>query len=310
MAPRGGQALAGISSREGLGTTISRVHGSVNRFSRNDSEDFVQEALTRAVARNVSGDLEPWLRTVSRRIAVDNSRKAREYAVGGADEVDVIGSRHAQSPEDVVLNNEGVGLIRRAMRSLPARYRDALIEYSQHGENTAVSTHLGLSSNATCSLLSRARARLREELDRVGYAFGSVALKMQRWHREVATAAAGAAFVAVVASSSGAAAAPEHALVVRPVAVVKQAASPSVVLHAAAPVARSLTAPVTTVRAVVRSVVKHAEIVRYQVAACSLGGKTVIAPYISVVKDEHPSVVGKIATQLPKLPVVQAGPCR
>src|SRR5437879_2781806 len=187
MAPRGGQALAGFASGEGFGTAISNVRGSVARFSRNDSQDIVQEALTRAVAHEVRGNLEPWLRTVSRRIAIDNARKARECAIGTSDEVEKVSRRTAGSPEDVVLNNEGVGLIRRAMRSLPTRYRDALLAYSRDGDNGAVAAHFGLSSNATCSLLSRARARLREELDRVGYAFGGVCLKLQRWHREVAT---------------------------------------------------------------------------------------------------------------------------
>jgi RNA polymerase sigma factor (sigma-70 family) len=309
MALGGGQALAGFSTGEGLGTTISKVRGSVARFSRNDSQDIVQEALTRAVAHDVRGNLEPWLRTVSRRIAIDNSRRAREFAIGAADDMDKVSSPHSQSPEDVVLNNEGVGMIRRAMRSLPSRYRDALLAYSQDGDNGAVSAHFGISSNATCSLLSRARARLREELDRVGYAFGGIAMKLQRWHREVATAAAGACFVAVVAGSSGAAAMPAA-----PTATVRApaAAAPAAVVQqapAAAVVARAVPV-VAPVRAVVRDVVKRTEVVRYQVVACGLRGKPVVAPYATIVKDEHPSIVGSLATKLPKLPVMDTGTCR
>jgi RNA polymerase sigma factor (sigma-70 family) len=308
MAPRGGQALADLSSAEGLGTTISNVRGSVARFSSNDSQDIVQEALTRAVAHDVRGNLEPWLRTVSRRIAIDNARRAREYAIGAADDVDKVFSPGSQSPEDIVLNNEGVGMIRRAMRSLPVRYRDALLAYSQEGDNGAVAEHFGISSNATCSLLCRARSRLREELDRVGYAFGAAAMKLQRWHREVATAAAGACFVAVVAGSSGAVATPAAH---EPVPAPAVAAAP--VVTSIAPVravAASAVQVIAPVRAVVRDVVKRTEVVRYQVVACGLRGKPVVAPYATIVKDGHPSIVGSLATNLPKLPVMDTGTCR
>jgi len=287
------------------------VRGSVARFSRNDSQDIVQEALTRAVAHDVRGNLEPWLKTVSRRIAIDNARRAREFAIGAGDDVDKVSATHAQSPEDVVLNNEGVGMIRRAMRSLPVRYRDALVAYSQDGDNSAVAAHFGISPNATCSLLSRARARLRAELDRVGYACGGVALKLQRWHREVATAAAGACFVAVVAGSGGAVASTpvRHAPVAQPATV-----KPAAVAHPTlvpASVAAHAAAVVAPVRAVVRDVVKKTEVVKYQVVACGLRGKPLVAPHLAIVKDEHPSIVGAVAGKvLPKIPVMQTGTCR
>jgi len=303
------QALAGFASGEGLGTTISKVRSSIARFSRNDSQDIVQEALTRAVAHEVEGNLEPWLRTVSRRIAIDNARRAREYAVGSADEVDRVGLDRASSPEDVVMNNEGMSMIRRAMRSLPVRYRDALLAYSRDGDNGAVAARFGLSSNATCSLLSRARARLREELNRVGYAFGGVALKLNRWHREVATAAAGAC-LAIVVAGAGANAAPAVAARPAPATAVTRA-TVAVTRNAQAPATPGVgRAVVRVVPKVVHEVVKRTEVIRYQVTACGPRGKSLIAPYVTVVKDGHPSLVGTVATKLPHLPVVQAGPCR
>jgi hypothetical protein len=101
------------------------------------------------------------------------------------------------TPEDVVICSESVGLIRKAIRSLPLRYRDALVAYSEDRNNSAVAARFGLSTNAATSLLCRARMRLREELDRVGYAAGAIFLKLHRWQHLAATATATAAVCAV-----------------------------------------------------------------------------------------------------------------
>jgi len=295
-----------LASGQDFGTTLTRVHASVARFSRNDSQDLVQEALARAVKHDVRGNLEPWLKTVSRRIAIDNARKAREIASGAADDVDTLTPHSSRGPEDIVLSNEGVGLIRRAMRSLPGRYRDALVAYSEQRDNAAVAERFGLSANATCSLLSRARSRLREELGRVGYAFGGICLKLQRWQHEVATAAAAACFVVVVAASSSAAQ-PLRFVTTARVAPTTRAVAAVAPGNATAPVANATTwvrAP-----AVVKHAVQGAEIVRYQVAPCGPRGRALPAPYVSVVRDGRPSLIGAVASRLPAVPAIEAGTC-
>jgi RNA polymerase sigma factor (sigma-70 family) len=286
------------------------VRSSVARFSRNDSQDLVQEAMARALRHNVTGNLEPWLKTVSRRIATDNSRRAREYATGGAAEVERLIPPAATTPEDVVINNESVGLIRRAMHSLPARYSDALVAYADERENGAVAARLGISSNATGSLLCRARARLRQELDRVGYAFGAVVMKLQRWNHEVATATAVACFVGAVALSGGPAASAVH---VTPAPAVAAPAHPGVVAydHHATPirVTRVVAVHSSPPVAAVKAIAKRVEIRRFQVDACGPDGKQLPTPYVSVVREGRASLVGKVAAQLPQIPLLTVKAC-
>jgi RNA polymerase sigma factor (sigma-70 family) len=159
--------------------TMRNVRMSVARFSRNDAEDIVQEAMTRAVHRGIECDAEPWLRLVARRIATDRSRRAREFASDPTD-LERASGTYASSPEDIVVANDSVGVIRRALNALPTRYRDALVTYAEGQDHTEVAERFDISPNATWSLLCRARARLRQELNRVGYAAASVGFRIQQ----------------------------------------------------------------------------------------------------------------------------------
>src|SRR5712692_10612458 len=114
MLARGGRPVLLYSSEEKVRTTIANVRSSVARFSRDDAHDIAQEAIARAIRHNVGGNLEPWLKTVARRIAIDNARRRREYASGDAADVERLARPDARTPEDVIVNNESVGLIRRA----------------------------------------------------------------------------------------------------------------------------------------------------------------------------------------------------
>ncbi len=181
---------------------MRKVEASVARFSRNDSQDIVQEALLRAVRHGVDCDAEPWLKTVARRIAIDRARAAREV-VGLTDaDVDASMSSNHGNPEAVLLANETLDLIRKALRAMPARYRDALLTYVEEQETAGVARRLGISNNATWTLLSRARARLRKELHRVGYAAGVFAFRFQRWSENATTAVASVGVAATVALSN------------------------------------------------------------------------------------------------------------
>src|SRR2546428_10048064 len=109
MAPRGG-APATIAP-DSFRRTFSNVRASVAGFTRNDSEDYVQEAYARALKHHVGGSLEPWLKTVSRRIAIDHSRRQRELASGGTHDVERLLPPSGHRPEDVVISRENLGLI-------------------------------------------------------------------------------------------------------------------------------------------------------------------------------------------------------
>jgi RNA polymerase sigma factor (sigma-70 family) len=180
----------------------TRVHAGISRLAPDSAQDIVQEAFARALRHRVPGDLEPWLRTVTRRIAIDNARRRREYPRGDANDIDRIRPTTIESPEDIVVAREGVGLIRRALRSLPRRYREALVTYSQHPDHATVAAEMGLSTSGARTLVCRARLRLRAELERVGYAASVLAMKLDRFQRVVATSAAAGCVAAVAAVSA------------------------------------------------------------------------------------------------------------
>lgn len=150
---------------------MRRVRISMARMRPGEAEDIVQETMLRAVRKGIALDAEPWLRTVAKRVAIDNSRRAREIASGGSAELELMAQSRDASPEDQVLTRETVGAVRDALDTLPPRYRDALVAYVEEDESAAgVARRFGLSDGATWTLLCRARARLRTELERVGYA--------------------------------------------------------------------------------------------------------------------------------------------
>jgi RNA polymerase sigma factor (sigma-70 family) len=280
--------------------TMQRVHRGVARFSRNDSQDIVQEAMARAVRTGVGCDAEPWLKVVARRIATDNARRRREIAIG-PEALERVTHARAASPEDIVVARDSAGLINRALQSLPTRYRDALVTYASEQDHTAVARAFGISPNATWSLLCRARARLRQELDRVGYAFGVTAVRVQRWIGDVSTAAAvtcvavGSTLIGPVAHS-----APAAPVVKRSSAVVS-VELPRVVPETARTAVSVEPGPAKKVVERVEAVVERTEIATYAVQPCGLGGAPLpLGARVTVLEDTRRSLVGQVLTQLPE----------
>lgn len=304
---RRGASPAGASSEEDVRATFSRVRASVSRFG--EPNDVVQEAYARAVSRRVQGDLEPWLRTVARRIAIDNARRRREFAAGAGADVDSLRTPAVPTPEDVVMAKEGVGLIRRAVQSLPSRYRDALLTYSEHRDNSAVAARLGLSPNAAGSLLCRARMRLREELDRVGYAAGAVMIKFQRWTDVAATATAAACFVAVM---SGPSTAPPRAQIAEQrtaaAPILRTTGRPASLAAADSATPGKTRRVSTTARA--EQPADPVEIVRYELEACTRNGRRVPTAYMTVIREGRRSLVGALTDGLPRTPRPGGRTCR
>ena len=236
---------AAAEQQAAIRRTMRNVRLSVAHLSRNDAEDIVQEAITRAVRRGIDCDAEPWLRLVARRIATDRSRRAREFASEAAD-LERVSGTFASSPEDIVVANDSVGVIRRALNALPTRYRDALVTYAQGQDHTQLAERFDISPNATWSLLCRARARLRQELNRVGYAAASVGFRIQQLLGDLSVAGA-VTCIAISTAVAGpvAADAPaenhvsivaESMVTVSHRAVVRAAPAPSIAPPARAPV--------------------------------------------------------------------------
>jgi RNA polymerase sigma factor (sigma-70 family) len=271
----------------------------------------MQEAMARAVRRGVETDAEAWLKLVARRIATDNARRAREIPTEVAD-LDSATNVRSASPEDIIVANESAGVIRKALNALPLRYRDALLTYAEDQDNAVVAQRFGISSNATWSLLCRARARLRQELDRVGYAAGVIGFRIQRWMGDLSTAGAVACMaigVAIVAPAT------ESIAAVAPAAPSRAVVSVTLPSNAPAPVARAVvSAPKPVVEKAKKAVAKVAEPVKvasYQVRACGANGEPLpLGVHVSILDDERKSVVASLVSRLPEqVRKIEAAPC-
>jgi RNA polymerase sigma-70 factor (ECF subfamily) len=160
--------------------TIGKLRLSARRHGGQDAEDLVQEALARAVANGVELEAVPWLQTVARNIAIDRSRRPREIAHGGAIDLERFFTEVTAGPEEHVLTSERRKAVRDALAQLPERYREALLVWADEGA-AAVARELETSPGATWTLLSRARDRLRKELEKAGVLPGMITFRFRKW---------------------------------------------------------------------------------------------------------------------------------
>ncbi len=184
---------------EGLAKTIRRVQVGVHSVANGDTEDVVQEALARAIKSGVSLEAEQWLRTVAKRVAIDQHRRRRETPSGAPVELENLAPATDGDPEETFIRAERSAAVREALAALPPRYRQALVAYSEEDSPAGVAKRLGLSAAATWTLLSRARTRLRLQLESVGFVPAFVGMARARWRGFAAAgAAAGVAATAAI----------------------------------------------------------------------------------------------------------------
>ena len=156
-------------TRDGISEALLRVKRSVYGVANGNSEDVVQEAVARAIKSGVSLEAEHWLRTVARRVAIDQHRRRRETPSGSPVDLERWIGSHDNDPEDAVLKAERAKYVREALAALPPRYQRALMVYAEEDSPSAVANRLGLSAAATWTLLSRARSRLKLQLEQAGF---------------------------------------------------------------------------------------------------------------------------------------------
>lgn len=218
-----------IRADEGLQAALHQLNAYASSLGRSDTEDLVQEALARAIANGVPVEAIPWMRTVMRRIAIDRARRAREVASGDSFDMDGLAAEPGDGPEDLVVSGERARAVREALAALPPRYREALLAYATDGRASAVAEQMSLSSQATWTLLSRARDRLRTQLERIGFVPAAFAARFAPWWQSATTGAVAATCLIVVIAGGGAPVAPRG----------KTHAPHDVALAAAAPLVRT-----------------------------------------------------------------------
>jgi len=133
-------------------------------MSVEDAEDAVHEAMLRAGENpNIDDErLAAWLTTVTMRLCVDRYRQLNREA-----QVSTSSALAAPAPtpvDEVVCDRAEAKWLARRSESLPDRQAEALRLKSEELDVGQVATQMGLSYEATESLLARARRALRNTL--------------------------------------------------------------------------------------------------------------------------------------------------
>ena len=140
------------------------------------SEDIAQEAYLKVWQRlhrlrNAESFL-PWLRQITRNLALDQLRRQQVRPgdqAGVADAEQVLGQAgcHHADNEAQALQREQDEIIREALESVPTESREVLtLFYREDQSSRQVAVLLGLSDAAVRKRLERARASLRQEVER------------------------------------------------------------------------------------------------------------------------------------------------
>jgi RNA polymerase sigma-70 factor (ECF subfamily) len=152
------------------------------------AEDIVQETFTAALGRVGEydpdrGSVSSWLTTLSRNVIRDHLR-SHKRADQVADRWDRIDASLAQiydalarspMPGDVLARAETRDLVNMTIAHLPETYRTALAGKYVDGKSLEVlAGELGVSVDATKSLLARARRAFKETFSTLGHALSEV----------------------------------------------------------------------------------------------------------------------------------------
>jgi RNA polymerase sigma-70 factor (ECF subfamily) len=134
-------------------------------------EDLCQDTFYKAYRslgtfREVEASFATWLYTIARNTVLSELRKSKNVKVSLEQSVQEPQAPHDALPEQTVLRNEKVSLVRQAISNLPEKQRSALIlrEYEQL-DYQEIAAILGQTVSSVKSLLFRARASVRLQLE-------------------------------------------------------------------------------------------------------------------------------------------------
>ena len=173
--------------RDAFGELVERHQQAVFRTalaalrSREEAEEVAQDTFVTAMQKldDFRGDasFKTWLLTIAWHKAIDRRRGAAEWfrrfvSRDRADAPEPV-SPHP-SHEQALIDAEGRGAVRRLVRKLPPKYRDALL-LSASGEHTfdEIATILGVPSGTAKWRAMEGRRLLRDRLKRKGLGAGS-----------------------------------------------------------------------------------------------------------------------------------------
>lgn len=135
------------------------------------AEDLCQETFYKAYRslqtfREVEASFSTWLYTIARNTVLSELRKQKNTKVS-LEESGYIPQASAETmPEQSIMRNEKVQMVRNAINNLPEKQRSALIlrEYEQL-DYQEIASILGQTVSSVKSLLFRARASVKSQLE-------------------------------------------------------------------------------------------------------------------------------------------------
>lgn len=135
------------------------------------AEDLCQETFYKAFRslqtfREVEASFSTWLYTIARNTVLSELRKQKNVKIS-LEQSGYVPQASAESmPEQTMLRNEKVQMVRKAINNLPEKQRSALIlrEYDQL-DYQEIANILGQTVSSVKSLLFRARASVKTQLE-------------------------------------------------------------------------------------------------------------------------------------------------
>jgi RNA polymerase sigma-70 factor (ECF subfamily) len=138
---------------------------------RDDAEDLAQEAFLR-LAREIEGgrcpdDLGAWLHRVGSNLAMS---RGRHLQVVDRREAELPRPAEPDAPEHVVIIGELTLAVGAVLAHMSGTERRALALAANGFQGSEIAASIGRSPGATRTLLCRARAKIRQELQLSGFA--------------------------------------------------------------------------------------------------------------------------------------------
>ncbi|MFD0694815.1 RNA polymerase sigma factor [Paenibacillus sp. GCM10027628] len=135
------------------------------------AEDLCNETFYKAYRslhsfREIEASFSTWLYTIARNTVLSELRKNKSVQVSLEQSGHTPHASYDAMPEQTMLRNEKVSMVREAINSLPEKQRSALIlrEYDQL-DYQEIANILGQTVSSVKSLLFRARASVKLQLD-------------------------------------------------------------------------------------------------------------------------------------------------
>lgn len=137
------------------------------KLQESDRKEIIAEAVAKAWSHRDSYDpakasFQTWVGRIARNTLLDHIRKVKSREDSPAQENDVMTEK---SPDTLMMEDEGLEAILRAVERLPEAYRSIIALLSEGKRPHGIAEILGCSPNAATIRCCRARKALRELLD-------------------------------------------------------------------------------------------------------------------------------------------------